>query len=57
MYVYLYYHTKTEKGKYIISLIVESKKNDANEFIFKTETDSQIQRADLWLPRERGVGG
>jgi len=32
------------------------KKNDTNELIFRTETDSQTQRTDLWLPRERGVG-
>ena len=28
-------------------------KYDTNEFIYKTETDSQTQRTDLWLP---GVG-
>ena len=30
---------------------VESKKNDTNEFIYKTETDSQTERFNLWLPK------
>ena len=32
-------------------------KYDTNEHIYKTETDSQMQRMDLWLPRGRGGGG
>ena len=28
-----------------------------NELIYETETDSQTQRTDLWLPRGRGVEG
>ena len=31
-------------------------KYDTNELICETETDSQTQRIDLWLPRGRGVG-
>ena len=33
-------------------------KYDTNELIYEAETDSQTQRTDLWLPREReeGVG-
>ena len=31
-------------------------KYDTNELICKTETDSQKQRTDLWLPREGGWG-
>ena len=31
-------------------------KYDTNELIYKTEIDSQTQRTDLWLPRERGDG-
>ena len=34
---------------------MESKKNDTNEFIYKT--DSWTQRTDLQLPREEGYGG
>ena len=29
---------------------------DTNELIYQAETDSQIQRTDLWLPRGRKVG-
>ena len=33
-------------------------KYDTNELIYETETDSEIQRTDLWLPRWReGRGG
>ena len=32
-------------------------KYDANELIYETERDSQIQRTDLWLPREGEVRG
>ena len=31
-------------------------KYDTNEPIYKTETDSQAQRTDLWLPRGGGGG-
>ena len=31
-------------------------KYDTNEPIYETETDSQMWRRDLWLPRERGLG-
>ena len=34
---------------------VWNQKYGANEPIYKTETDSQTQRTDLWLPR--GMGG
>ena len=30
-------------------------KYDTNEAIYKTETDSQTQRTDLWLPRGKRV--
>ena len=29
-------------------------KYGTNEHIYKTETDSQTQKTDLWFPRERG---
>ena len=32
-------------------------KYGTNELIYKTETDSQTQRTDLWLPRERERDG
>ena len=34
----------------------DSIKHDTNELIEETETDSQTQRTDLWLPRGSGVG-
>ena len=30
-------------------------KNDTNELIYKTETDSQTQKTNLWLPKGEGV--
>ena len=30
-------------------------KDNTNEPIYKTETDSQTERTDLWLPRGRGL--
>ena len=35
---------------------MESKKSGTYELIYKTETDSDIQRMNLWLPREKGNG-
>ena len=32
-------------------------KYDTNELTYETETDSQTQRIDLWLPRGKGVWG
>ena len=32
-------------------------KYDTNELIYKTETESQTQKTNLWLPKEKGVGG
>ena len=32
-------------------------KYNTNEHIYKTETDLQIQRTDLWLPRGKKGGG
>ena len=31
-------------------------KYNTKEIIYETETDSQTQRTDLWLPRGKGVG-
>ena len=38
-------------------LYVESKKNDINELIYKTKTDSQTSKTNLWLPKGKGGGG
>ena len=32
-------------------------KNDINELIYKRETDSQISRTNLWLPKGKRGGG
>ena len=31
-------------------------KYDTNDLIYETETDSQTQRTDMWLPRGRELG-
>ena len=31
-------------------------KNDTNELIYKTETDSQILKTNLWLPKGKRGG-
>ena len=46
--------SQTEKEKY--RLYVESKKNDTNELTYKTETDSETNRTNLWLPGRRVCG-
>ena len=32
-------------------------KNNTNESIYKTETDSQTQKTNLWLPKGKGGRG
>ena len=55
------YHTKRSKSErereipYDI-IYMWNRKYDTNELIYETETDSQTQKTDLWLPRGRGVG-
>ena len=49
--------SKSEKDKYyMISLIFGILKTDTNEFIYKTEIDSQTQKTHLWLPKGKGEG-
>ena len=49
------YHTmwsKPDKDKHhVILLICGIWKKDTNELIDKTETDSQTQKTNLWLPK------
>ena len=40
----------------MISLICGILKNGTNEFIYKTEIESQMQKTNLWLPRVKGSG-
>ena len=32
------------------------KKKDTNELIYKTETDSQTSKTNLWLTKQKGKG-
>ena len=51
-------HITLGKDKYpVISLISGIQKNDANELIYKTETDSQTWKTNWWIPRGTGWGG
>ena len=43
--------SRTEKEKRVVSM--RNLKQDANERVYKTEVDSQTQRTDWWLPREK----
>ena len=40
----------------MISLICGILKSDTKEFIYKTETDSQTLKTNLWLPKGKGGG-
>ena len=42
---------------YDIPYMWNLKRKDTNELIYKTETDSQTQRRNLWLPGGEGWGG
>ena len=33
------------------------RENDTNALTYKRETDSQIQKTNLWLPKVKGGGG
>ena len=43
-----------DKYKYGITYVWNLKKNGIDELIYKTETDSQTQKTNLWLPNEKG---
>ena len=47
--------SQTEKDKYhMISLICGIYKKGTNELMYKTETELQMQKSNLWLPGVRG---
>ena len=53
------YHTKWNVRKRKTNTIwyhVYVESNDMNELIYKTETDSQTSKTNLWLPKEKGRG-
>ena len=41
----------------MISVICGILKMDTNELIYKTETDSQVLKTNLWLPKGKEGGG
>ena len=50
-----HYNKKNKLGQFSCHLYVEPLKNDTHELIYKTETDSQTSKTNLWLPK--GTGG
>ena len=48
--------SQTDKDKYYIVSVTCGILKETNELIYKTETDSQTQKTNLWLPKEK-VGG
>ena len=48
--------SQTEKDKYHDITYRENLKYDTDELICKTEADSQTQKTDLCLPKEKGRG-
>ena len=50
--------SQKEKDKYnMILLIFAIQKNGTNGLIYKAEIETQVQRANLWLPRRERGGG
>ena len=49
--------SQTEKDKYHMVSHMWNLKNDTNELIYKTETDSQTSKTNLWLPKGKAGGG
>ena len=53
-----HYHTKQSKSERERQMLYDITymcylKYDTNEHIYRTGTDSQLERTDLWLPREQ----
>ena len=49
--------SQTEKDNYYDVTYMQNLKNSKNELIYKTETDSQTQKTNLWLPKGKGEEG
>ena len=47
--------SQTEKDRYDM-LNLKKKKNDTNKLIYKTETDLQTLKRNLWLPKVEDWG-
>ena len=48
--------SQTEKDKHMVSLTCGIEETNTNEFIYKTETDSQAWKANLQLSKGEGGG-
>ena len=48
--------SQAEEDKYMISLIYGILKNHTNELVYKTQTDPQTSKSNLWLPKGKGGG-
>ena len=48
--------SQAEEDKYMISLICGILKNHTNELVYKTQTDPQTSKSNLWLPKGKGGG-
>ena len=48
--------SETERQIPYDATYIQDLKYDANELIYKTETDSQTQKTNLWLPKGKGMG-
>ena len=46
-----------EKDKYHDMIYMQNLKTDANELIYRTEIESQMQKINFWLPGGKGGGG
>ena len=50
--------SKPDRDKLSYSIVygIWKNKNDKNELIYKTETDSHASKTNLWLPKGKGEG-
>ena len=48
--------SQKKKDKYHMISLMWNLKYDTNELIYETETDSQTQKTNLWLPKGKGSG-
>ena len=50
-------HITSDRERQITITYTWNLRNDTNELIYKTETDSQTQKINLWLPEGKEGGG
>ena len=49
--------SQKEKDKHRTILLICGSYTITNKLIYKTETDPQTKKANLWLPKGKGSGG